>query len=151
MHVCPRQTDHRRGACQQREMTTSLRAKKSVHACTCKILQINKKYDKYAASAGCTNGKSFSASGGFVPLTPHWGICPLDPRWGLRPKTPVIGSRYRARHSRLSTHYKFRSNAPVGSVYSPRASIGCGTCNAIVYDALRSACDSQSCSGCLSV
>jgi len=38
----------------------------------CKILQINKNYDKFAASAGCANGKRFSASGGFVPQTPHW-------------------------------------------------------------------------------
>ena len=96
----PSQTDHRCGACQQGEMTTSLCAKTSFHACMCKILQINQKYDKYAASAGCANKKA-------SPPDPSPGLCPLDTRWGLLPQTPVIGSRYRACHSRLSPTTNF--------------------------------------------
>ena len=111
MHVCPRQTDHRRGACQQREITTSLCAEKSVRTCTCKILQINRKYDKFAASAGCADGKSFSASGA-KPLDPPLGALPPSSPLGAPPPDSIIGSRYRTRHSPLYPHSKFRSDTP---------------------------------------
>jgi len=60
-------------------------------------LQHKENEGKFAASNGRLKANSFSASGGFAPLTR--GSAP-GPRWGLRPQTPIIGSRSRVRHKR---------------------------------------------------
>jgi len=61
--------------------------KKSVHAVTCKILQINRKCDKFAAPAGCANGKSFSDTALAIarcPPTPNFVPTPLEVGFGFR-------------------------------------------------------------------
>ena len=56
--------------------------------------------------------KSFSTSGVLHPLTPTGGFAPWTLAKGSAPDPRYMGSRYRARHSWLSPHFKFRSDAP---------------------------------------
>ena len=82
-------------------------------ACTCKILQINRKYDKFAASAGCANGKSFSASS-----------LPWHPTEGFAPWTSIEGSapdpRYTLAIAGCLQHSKFRSDATGRPIFAIR-------------------------------